>query len=144
MDCSPSGSSVHGIFRREYRNGLPFPSPGDLPNPGIELASPKSPELAGGFITTASPVSEEKTTVPVSLGLPPRLCLTHPQCFKRLYHHLSGSRAIPCPGSRAIPCPGSQAPMETSHLAFSSHALSCAQLGYSFPRPSLILVAYSF
>ena len=32
MDCSPPGSSVHGIFsRQEYWSGLPFPSPGDLP-----------------------------------------------------------------------------------------------------------------
>ena len=34
MDCSPSGSSVHEIPRQEYWSGLPFPSPGDLPNPG--------------------------------------------------------------------------------------------------------------
>ena len=32
-NCSPPGSSVHGI----YWSGLPFPSPGDLPDPGIEL-----------------------------------------------------------------------------------------------------------
>ena len=37
--------------RQEYRNGLPFPTPGDLPNPGIELASLASPALAGGFFT---------------------------------------------------------------------------------------------
>ena len=29
-----------GFFRQEYRSGLPFPSPGDRPNPGIESASP--------------------------------------------------------------------------------------------------------
>ena len=29
-----------GFFKHEYRSGLPFPSPGDLPNPGIELGSP--------------------------------------------------------------------------------------------------------
>ena len=34
--------------RQEYWSGLPFPSPGDLPNPGIE---PGSPALAGGFFT---------------------------------------------------------------------------------------------
>ena len=27
MDCSPPGSSVHGIFRQEHWSGLPFPSP---------------------------------------------------------------------------------------------------------------------
>ena len=50
MDCSPPGSSVHEIL--QYWSGLPFPSPGHLPNPGIEPASPVSPALAGGFFTT--------------------------------------------------------------------------------------------
>ena len=40
MDCSLPGSSVHGIFRQEYWSGLSFPSPGDLPNSGIEPGSP--------------------------------------------------------------------------------------------------------
>ena len=31
-----------GFFRQEYWSGLPFPSPGDLPDPGIELVSPVS------------------------------------------------------------------------------------------------------
>ena len=31
--------------RREYWSGLPFPSPGDLPDPGIEPGSPASPVL---------------------------------------------------------------------------------------------------
>ena len=38
--------------RQEYWNVLPLPSPGDLPNPGIELASPA---LAGGLFTTEPP-----------------------------------------------------------------------------------------
>ena len=56
MDCSPPGSSVHEIFfRQEYWKGLPFPSPGDLPNPEIEPPSPVSPALAGRFFTTEPP-----------------------------------------------------------------------------------------
>ena len=39
--------------RQEYWNVLPFPSPGDLPDPEIE---PGSPALAGGFFTTAPSV----------------------------------------------------------------------------------------
>ena len=35
--------------RQEYCSTLPFPSPGDLPHPGME---PESPALAGGFLTT--------------------------------------------------------------------------------------------
>ena len=41
--------------RQEYWNGLSFPSPGDLPNPGIEPASVESPALAGRFFTTEPP-----------------------------------------------------------------------------------------
>ena len=41
-----------GFPRQEYWSGLSFPSPGDLPNPGIELVYP---ELAGGFFTTGPP-----------------------------------------------------------------------------------------
>ena len=41
-----------GFFRQEYWSGLPFPSPGDLPDPRIKFMSP---ELAGGFSTTELP-----------------------------------------------------------------------------------------
>ena len=34
-----------GFFKQEYWGGFPLPSPGDLPDPGIELAAPESPEL---------------------------------------------------------------------------------------------------
>ena len=52
MDCNPPGSSVLGILQaRMLENGLPFPPPGDLPNPGIETVSPVSPALAGRFFT---------------------------------------------------------------------------------------------
>ena len=37
--------------RKEYWSGLPFPSPGNLPDPGMELVFAVSPELAGIFIT---------------------------------------------------------------------------------------------
>ena len=41
-----------GLSKQEYWTGLPFPSPGDLPDPGIKLASLVSPALAGGFFST--------------------------------------------------------------------------------------------
>ena len=40
MDYSLPGSSVHGFPRQEYYRGLPLPSPGDVPNPGIKPAFP--------------------------------------------------------------------------------------------------------
>ena len=55
MDCSPPGSSVHGILQAKYWSGPPFLSPGELPQPGIKPTSLASPALAGGFFTTAPP-----------------------------------------------------------------------------------------
>ena len=43
-----------GFPRQEDRSVLPFPSPGDHPNPGVDLGSLMSPALAGGFVTTSS------------------------------------------------------------------------------------------
>ena len=50
MNCSPQGSSIHGIFQARI---LPFPIPGDLPDPGMEPASLVAPASTGGFFTTS-------------------------------------------------------------------------------------------
>ena len=52
MDSSPPGSSVMGFPGQEYWNGLPFPFPGDLPNPGIE---PRSPTLQADSLPAEPP-----------------------------------------------------------------------------------------
>ena len=47
-----------GFSRQEYWSGLPFPIPGDLPDPGIKPASfssPSPPRLAGGFPSMIPP-----------------------------------------------------------------------------------------
>ena len=41
-----------GFSRQEYWSGLPFPPPGDLPDPGIEPASLMPPVFAGELFTT--------------------------------------------------------------------------------------------
>ena len=43
-----------GFPRQEYRSGLPFPSPGEVPNPEIKLTSLMSPALASGVCTTSA------------------------------------------------------------------------------------------
>ena len=48
----PQGPLSIGFPRQEYWSELPFPSPGDLPDPGI---GPVSSALAGGFLTTEPP-----------------------------------------------------------------------------------------
>ena len=52
MDCSPPGSSAHGISQARILEWVAFPPPGDFPDPRIK---PRSPGLAGGFFTTAPP-----------------------------------------------------------------------------------------
>ena len=51
VDSSSPASSVHGIFQARILEWLPFLSPGDLPDPGME---PVSPALAGRFFTTSA------------------------------------------------------------------------------------------
>ena len=55
MDCSPPGSSLHEIIQARILEWVPFPIPGDLPDPGIEPTCLASPALAGGFFTIVPP-----------------------------------------------------------------------------------------
>ena len=53
MKCSPPGfSGSWGFSRQEYWNGLPFPPPEDLPNPGIK---PRSPVLQADSLPSKPP-----------------------------------------------------------------------------------------
>ena len=61
--------------RHEYGRRLPFPSPGDLPNPGIE---PQSPARAGGFFTSES------------LGKPNSAVMNMLYTHKQTHMHRSG------------------------------------------------------
>ena len=51
-----------GSSREEYWSGLPCPPPGDLPDPGIEPSSLRSPALAGGFFNTSATWEAKETT----------------------------------------------------------------------------------
>ena len=52
-----------GFPRQEYWNELPFPPPGDLPNPGIEFTSPESPALQMNSLLTSSQRAGEQPSV---------------------------------------------------------------------------------
>ena len=51
-----------GFSRQEYWRRLPFPSPGDLPDPGIKAVSLMSPSLADGFFNTRATWEALSTT----------------------------------------------------------------------------------
>ena len=61
MDCTRQAPLSMGFPRQEYWSGFPFRSPGDLPDPGIE---PASPALAGGFFTTEPPGKPHSKVIP--------------------------------------------------------------------------------
>ena len=61
IDCSPPGSSVHwGFSRQEYWSGLPFPSPGHLPDSRIK---PSSPALQADSLPSEPPGKSKNTGV---------------------------------------------------------------------------------
>ena len=66
-DCSPPGSSVHGIFPGKNNGVGCIPTPGDLPDPAIKPMSPAFPALAGGFFTTEPPAK------PINVYLYPQI-----------------------------------------------------------------------
>ena len=57
MDCSPPGSSVHGIFPARILEWVAISSSRDLPDPVTKLVSPVSPASADRFFTTEPPVN---------------------------------------------------------------------------------------
>ena len=65
--CSCNFIGENTLLAKFYWSGLPFPSPRDLPNPGIEPVSLVSPALASGFFTTST-TSETQSNVYMQNG----------------------------------------------------------------------------
>ena len=91
--------------RQEYWSGWPFPSPGNLLNPGVELESLLSPALAGRFNHLGSPLFLRVTlNVCVRLNLPCSHCLRRkwqptPVLLPRKSH---GQRSLVSMGSQNV------------------------------------------
>ena len=96
LDCGPAGSSVHGILQARIWEWEPFPSPGDLLEPGIEPASLASLALAGTFFT---PVPKSLSNRPVNhSGC--NLRMSHPPTWKGKSDSTSSSLSIYQRGNR--------------------------------------------
>ena len=102
VDCSLPDSSVHGISQERIWSGLPFPSPGDLPHPGIEPASLMSPAFASGFFTSEPHrkpdrewrcehtwLAEKFIWIPYDVGGSLNKCFGQPDTFVELNPHHS-------------------------------------------------------
>ena len=65
-----------GFSRQEYWSGVPFPTPGDLPDPGVEPKSLSFPALAGRFFTTEPPGKPSKYAYAAAAAKSPQSCAT--------------------------------------------------------------------
>ena len=86
MDCTPPGSSIHGFSRQEYWSGLPFPSPGDLPNPEIK---PRSSTMQADSLPTELPGKPIRPGNSVPRNIFQRIKNTRPH--KKLYMNVHSS-----------------------------------------------------
>ena len=106
-----------GFSRQEYRTGLPFPSPGDLPNPGIK---PRSPTLRADFLPSEPPgklIKKDRIHIHILMsakslrscpipsgGLPTPGA--HPRCPPDSFvHGILQARIWPCPPPGNLPHP---------------------------------------
>ena len=112
LTVAPQTSLSMGFPRQEYWSGLPFPSPADLPGPGIEPAYPASPALAGGFLTTA-PLVRPLYAMP----------------FRKVYHS-------PTYVSSFIAAPAIPTPTAAFTLSFAQLLVFCSVTGFVI-RPKL-------
>ena len=80
MDCSPPGSSVTEFSRQEYWSELPFPSPGDLPDPGME---PRSTALQADSLLSEPPGKHNKKNMVWYLEILPDTNFPVAQTVKR-------------------------------------------------------------
>ena len=124
-----------GFCRQEYWSGLPFLSPGDLHNPGIDPASLAAPVLPGRFFTTESPVKP----IPSEIST-----FNQP---KSILFPISKSLIFFC-GSVAQSCPTLSDPMDCSSSGSSVHRIFQARIldwlaifsrGSSQPRDRILV-----
>ena len=94
--------------RQEYWSGLSFPSPGDLPNPGIKPLSLLSPALAGGFLTNCAswevPCVHAKSLSRVRLfAIPWTVAHQAPLSMEFSRHEYWSGLSFPSPGDLSDP-----------------------------------------
>ena len=110
-----------GFLRHKYWSGLPFPFPGDLPNPEVEPRSPGLLHLAGGFFTTEPP------------GKPFIMLFSCSVMFDSSWldglQHARLSCPSPCPGVFSNSSPLSQ----WCHLSISSSVVPFSSCLQTFP-----------
>ena len=86
-----------GFSRQDYWSGLPCPSPGDLPNPGTENASPATLASTGGFFTAeppGSPTNHLRNTPASGTGTPGVRFLPMNVCIQATAEHMRKNKSV--------------------------------------------------
>ena len=120
MDCSPPGSSVHGILQPGYWSGLPFPSPGDLLKLGIE---PLSLALAGELFTTSA--TWEACII--------HMLFSHSVMSYSLRPHGLQHARLPCPSTSSRACTKSCPLSQWCHSIITFSVIPFISCPQSFP-----------
>ena len=123
-----------GFFRQKYWSGLPFPSPGDLPNPGTEFTSPASLPLADTFFSHVQVNIQPKTGGPLC-----RLLSFLAVLWYSGYLSLSESSPLPPPLSEM---PGSQVSFPDTQSGRCLSVGTTVGLASLVPHPSRIIALH--
>ena len=146
VDCSPPGSSSVGLSRQECWSGWPFPSPGDLPDPGME---PRSPALQADSSLSEPPIKnvflKKWQGVPLHCSVLtwPQI-LSHPQkheVFQLLPRQVSALASRPGGGVLVLELPvprplESKDPSFYSPPALPSRTRAVARCPFTQPAPA--------
>ena len=90
MDCSPAVPLFMDFSRHEYWSGLPFPSPGDLPNPGIQ---PKSPALQADSLLSEPQLNNCKGFLDINYYFIKLMVGAHGEEIEGSYEDILGTQA---------------------------------------------------
>ena len=132
MDCSPTGLLCLWEFsRKEFWSGLPFPSPGDLPDPGSNLGL-----LAAGGLLHCRQILHQLSSQGSPWPYDDRWSI---KILDKLQNYLSLSRALLCPGMKLTKC--GEATLSLSTLASFSQFRGGSS--HSSPRETSSLLVWS-
>ena len=130
-----------GFSRWDYWSGLPWPSPGDLPNPRIKPESPVAPALAGRFFSTEPPGKPcyYFGLLFIEHLLWPKNCALYFTLHKMLLSSYSAHKENKIPGDKKVTYLGKVIIMIAPGLSFSVTKVAVLELELKSPNPAFFI-----
>ena len=127
--------------RQEYWSGLPFPIPGDLPNPGIRPVSLASPVLTGEFFTNGATWEVHSWLNDIVLV---SVQFSHSVMSDSLQNHRLQHARLPCPSPISRACLNSCPLSQWCHPTISSTVIPFPSCHRSFPASGSFPISQFF